>query len=49
MDVGLSGSYAGYVRVFLSDDWVPVGDTGGTWTVENSNVVCRQLGYEDNG
>ena len=35
--------------MFLSDDWIIVGDSGGTWTVENSNVVCRQLGFDTNG
>ena len=39
----------GYVQVFLSDEWGAVGDSDGNWSVENSNVVCRQLGYEDNG
>ena len=49
LDISLYNYRYGYVQVFLSDDWVPVGDSGGTWTVENSNVVCRQLGFDTNG
>ena len=40
-----SNSYNGYAQVFLSGVWVPIADSWGTWGVDNSEVVCRQLGY----
>ena len=35
----------GFVKVFQSGTWVPVTDSSGSWTLQNSNVVCKQLGY----
>lgn len=36
-------SYSGLVEVFLSDEW---GAVNSSWTVDNAEVVCRQLGFE---
>ena len=35
--------------MFLSDEWVPVASTDIPWTTMNSEVVCRELGYDSNG
>lgn len=35
----------GRVEVFQSGSWTPVTDTSISWTLQNSNVVCKQLGY----
>ena len=45
LEVKLSSTRYGYARVFLSGVWVPIADSRGTWGVDNSEVVCRQLGY----
>ena len=39
------GRVYGCPDVFLSGSWVPVTDTSMSWTLENSEVVCRELGY----
>ena len=39
-DIRLSGN----VQVFLSGRWEPVTDSSRSWTRENSEVVCRELG-----
>ena len=44
-DIDLFAWYYGRVEVFLSDNWFPVTDTSMSWTLENSKVVCRELGY----
>ena len=44
-----SNNNYGYVQVFLSDSWVPVADSNMVWTVKNSEVVCREVGYNPNG
>ena len=44
-DVHLSAWHYGGVNAFLSGSWVPVTDTSMSWTLENSEVVCRELGY----
>ena len=44
-DVRLRYAYSGYVEAFISGSWQPIGNSGGTWTVANSEVVCRELGY----
>ena len=41
-----SGRVYGYPEVFLSGSWEPVTDSSRSWTQENSNVVCRELGYK---
>ena len=48
-DIRLRYGYYGYVEVFLPDEWVPVADTHSLWNTMNSEVVCRQLGYDTNG
>ena len=49
-DVRLSStSYYGQVEVFLSGRWQPVSDSDMSWTQENADVVCRELGYTPNG
>ena len=45
LEVQLSYTNYGYAQVFLSGVWVPIADSWGTWTMDNSKVVCRQLGY----
>ena len=44
-DIRLDGGYDGYVEAFVSGSWQPVGNGGYTWSVANSEVVCRELGY----
>ena len=48
-DVRLSYTRSGRVEVFLSGRWQPVADSDMSWTWENSEVVCRELGYAPNG
>ena len=36
----------GTVELFESGIWEPVAVSSRRWTLENSNVVCRELGYE---
>ena len=45
LEVMLSSTRYGYARVFLSGAWVAIADSWGTWTMDNSEVVCRELGY----
>ena len=40
------GLVYGYPQVFQSGIWEPVTDSSLSWTQENSNVVCRELGYK---
>ena len=49
LDVRLTGSYSGRVDVFLSTQWVAVANSTIPWTLENAQVVCRELGYDLNG
>ena len=44
-DVHLDGRDYGRVETFVSGSWQPVGNGGYTWSVANSEVVCRELGY----
>ena len=37
------------VMVFVSGSWVPVADSSGVWSMENSEVTCRQLGFDPKG
>ena len=48
-DVRLSYGNDGYVQVYLSGNWVHVADTDVTWTQQNSEVVCRELGFAQHG
>ena len=48
-DVRLTSRRSGCVDVFLSEVWVPVANSRGTWQLESSQVVCRELGYSANG
>ena len=48
-DVSLSSTDDGRVEVYLSGYWVHVANTGSIWTLQNSEVVCRELGYAPNG
>lgn len=50
-DVRLSSDsyYRGEVNVFLSRKWIPVAASDTSWTQENAQVVCRELGYAPNG
>ena len=34
--------------MFISGTWQPVADSNMSWTVNNTEVVCRQLGYDTN-
>ena len=47
-DVRLGNRYYGPVYVFLSTQWVAVAKSI-PWTLENAQVVCRELGYDLNG
>ena len=44
-DVALSSTPSGYVQVFLSGVLAPVANSNLSWTGDNSEVVCRELGY----
>ena len=44
-DARLTSGYLGRIDVFQSGIWEPVPDSSSSWTLENSNVVCRELGY----
>ena len=33
------------MEVYLSEEWGTVADDG-SWTLEDGEVICRQLGYE---
>ena len=48
-DVRLLNTRSGRVDVFLSGVWLPVADSYNSWTWENSDVVCKELGYAPNG
>ena len=48
-DVRLTHTYYGSVQVFLSGSWVFITTTHYPWTVENAQVVCRELGYLTTG
>ena len=48
-DVRLSDDNRGRVDVFLSGMWLPVADSNRNWTMDNSEVVCRELGYAPDG
>ena len=48
-DVRLSSGRYGQVEVFRSGMWQPIADINVTWTMENTGVVCRQLGYAPYG
>ena len=37
--------YYGRVEVYISDKWGTVADDG-SWSLEDGEVVCRQLGFE---
>ena len=37
--------YYGLVEVYLSEEWGTVANDG-SWTLEDGEVICRQLGYE---
>ena len=46
-DLGLNDY--GELVVFMFNEWVHVANSKNTWTSENSEVVCRQLGYDSYG
>ena len=49
-DIRLVGSiknWDGRVEVYLSGTWSSVGDS--SWTDEDAQVVCRQLGHSEQG
>ena len=48
-DIRLTSGRYGQVDVFLSGRWQPIADSNMSWTINNSEVVCRQLGYAPNG
>ena len=39
------GGSKGQLQIYWSGRWQPVAITTSNWTSENSEVVCRQLGY----
>ena len=39
---------SGFVRVFQSGIWEPVTDSSSSWTLQNSEVMCRELGFNGN-
>ena len=41
----LPSHYEGLVEVYLSEEWGTVSDD--SWTQEDGEVVCRQLGFSD--
>ena len=48
-DADLTGMYRGQVEVFLSGMYQLVADSNMSWTLDNAEVVCRELGYAPNG
>ena len=38
----LPSDYLGLVEVYISDEW---GTVTGSWTPQNAEVVCSQLGF----
>ena len=48
-DVNLTSIYRGQVEVFLSGMQQLVADSRMSWTLDNAEVVCRELGYAPNG
>ena len=45
--MGSSKNWKGRVEVYLSGGWGSVGDS--SWTDEDAQVVCRQLGHSEQG
>ena len=41
-----SNYYRGHVEVYLSEEWGSVSDD--SWTLEDGEVVCHQLGFDIN-
>ena len=37
--------YRGRIEVYLGEEWGTVADDS-SWTIEDGEVVCRQLGFE---
>ena len=37
--------YYGLVEVYLGEEWGTVANDG-SWTIEDGEVVCRELGFE---